>query len=170
MFYQRKHSDERANEIRVFSIEHTAGVSSKFDENSDHAKLCLTYYLIKRRSSSCALKEYHFFPLFLGNCFDNIISDVSYTATSTDPGHSPSDAVLDNDGGWCTSQNPPNEFLEVEFGHLYDVCGIVLQGFKNESVDSFTTKYMLSFSKVRPAWSYLQDISHSPEVNETLIK
>ncbi|KAL9952417.1 hypothetical protein ACROYT_G039667 [Oculina patagonica] len=99
--------------------------------------------------------------LVKGACFDNVISDVSYTATSTDPDHSPSDAVLDNNRAWCTSQSPPNEYLEVDLGHLYDVCGIVLQGFKNDTVDSFTTKYMLSFSKRRPAWSYYLDNSHS---------
>lgn len=109
-------------------------------------------------------------PLFLftGNCFDNIISDVTYEATSTDPGHSPSDAVLDNDRAWCTSQPPPNEYLEVYLGHLYDVCGIVIQGFKNDSVDFFTTNYSLSFSKRRPAWSFLLDNDKSPKVNKSI--
>jgi len=101
--------------------------------------------------------------LVKGNCFDNIISDVTYEATSTDPGHSPSDAVLDNDRAWCTSQPPPNEYLEVYLGHLYDVCGIVIQGFKNYSVDFFTTNYSLSFSKRRPAWSFLLDNDKSPK-------
>ena len=103
--------------------------------------------------------------LFTGDCFNNIIRGVTYDATSTDLGHSASDAVLDNDGAWCTSQLPPNEYLEVHLGHLYDVCGIVIQGFKNDSVDFFTTNYSLSFSKGKPAWSFLLDDSNSPKVN-----
>ena len=103
--------------------------------------------------------------LFSGNCFDNKIRVVKYGATSTDPGHSPSDAVLDNERAWCTSQPPPNEYLEVFLGHLYDVCGIVIQGFKNESVNFFTTNYSLSFSKGKPAWSFLLNNDNSPKVN-----
>ena len=106
---------------------------------------------------------------FTGNCFDNIISDVTYQATSTDPGHLPSDAVLDNDRAWCTSQNPPNEYLEVSLGHLYDVCGIVIQGFKKDSVDYFTTNYSLSFSKGKSAWSFLLKDGMSPKVNKSII-
>ena len=104
------------------------------------------------------------FFLTTGNCFDELIRDVTYTATSTDPGHSPSDAVLDNEGAWCTSQTPPNEYLEVDLGGLYDVCGVVLQGFKNDSLDSFTTKYKLSFSTGKPTWSFLLDDSDLPKV------
>ena len=108
--------------------------------------------------------------LFTGNCFDNLISGVTYKASSTDPGHSPSDAVLDNDGGaWCTSQNLPNEYLQVSLGHLYDVCGIAIQGFKNDSVDYFTTIYRLSFSKGKSAWFFLLDDDKSPKVNKSII-
>jgi len=109
-------------------------------------------------------------PLFLfsGNCFDNIIRDVKYQATSTDPGHSPSDAVLDNDRAWCTSQPPLDEYLEVSLGHLYDVCGIVIQGFQNDSVNFLTTNYSLSFSKGKPAWSFLLGNDNSIKVDKSI--
>ena len=106
--------------------------------------------------------------LFTGNCFDNIISDVTYEATSTDPGYSPSDAVLDNDRAWCTSQPPPNEYLEVYLGHLFDVCGIVIQGFTKDSGDFFTTNFSLSFSKGKPAWSFLLDDDKSQKVDKSI--
>ena len=105
---------------------------------------------------------------FAGDCFDNIIRDVTYEATSTDQGHSPSDAALDNEGAWCTSQLPPNEYLQVNLGNLYEVCGIVIRGFKNDSHDFFTTNYSLSFSKGRSAWSYLLDDNKSIKVNKSL--
>lgn len=102
--------------------------------------------------------------LVKGDCFNNIIRGVTYEATSTDHGHSPSDAALDNDRAWCTSQPLPNEYLEVHLGHLYDVCGIVIQGFKNDSVDFSTANYSLSFSKAKPAWSFLLDDNKSRKV------
>ena len=105
--------------------------------------------------------------LFTGDCFQNIIRDVTYEATSTDPGHSASDAALNNDGAWCTSQLPPDEYLEVHLGHLYEVCGIVIQGFKNDSDDFFTTNYSLSFSKGKPAWSFLLDDDKLAKVNKS---
>lgn len=105
---------------------------------------------------------------FAGECFDNIIRGVTYEATSTDPGHSPSDAALDNDGAWCTSQPPTNEYLELNLGNLYEVCGIVIRGFKNDSHDFFTTNYSLSFSKGRSAWSFLLDDNKSIKVNKSL--
>ena len=46
---------------------------------------------------------------------------------------------------WCPSQNRANEWLEVDLGAIYHVCGVATQG-KEHRTDEWTTKFKLGFS------------------------
>ena len=82
-----------------------------------------------------------------------MITNVTYTASSTKTNYPPSDAVIDNDGAWCTGEIPPNQYLDVNLGNLYDVCGVKIQGYADGTVNSYPSKYKLAFSSKENVWS-----------------
>lgn len=91
--------------------------------------------------------------LIIADCFENMITNVTYTASSTKTNYPPSDAVIDNDGAWCTDEIPPNQYLDVKLGNLYDVCGVKIQGYADGTVNSYPSKYKLAFSSKENVWS-----------------
>lgn len=108
--------------------------------------------------------------LVKADCFENMITNVTYTASSTKTNYPPSDAVIDNDGAWCTDEIPPNQYLDVNLGHLYDVCGVKIQGYADGTVNSYPSKYKLVFSSKENVWSVptQEFVTNSTDANDTI--
>ena len=83
-----------------------------------------------------------------GSCYD---STISFSDTlgdgSTDPSLPAVDAVLNNNNkAWCTTASPPDAYLQVDFGDLYAVCAVAVQGLFDGINDVYPTSFKLSFA------------------------
>ena len=80
-------------------------------------------------------------------------------ASSTYSGSNPSYARLHGDrgDGWC-SQYPddtPNDWLQIDFGKITEVCGVATQGDINGN--EWVTEFMLLFSSSGDSWEAYKD-------------
>ena len=101
-------------------------------------------------------------------CFDNavgvsspgIIPDSFLRASTTmlNGWFQPAYARLDDSrgGGWCArdADDTPNDWLQIDFGKIIEVCGVATQGNGYEWV----TEFKLSFSFMGDTWETYKDI------------
>ena len=60
--------------------------------------------------------------------------------------------------GWCpTNCSDENQWLQVDFGKTFRVCGVATQGDKNGT--RWTTVFTLSFSNDSSLWSHYENES-----------
>jgi len=81
-----------------------------------------------------------------------IIPDHSFSASSSRSGNDPSKARLDGASAWVPSANNDNsDYLEIDLGSVYFVCGVATQG--NPGVNEWTTQYKIKTSLNNRNWT-----------------
>ena len=94
----------------------------------------------------------YFFLIFLGCVLDpvgvsdsSVISDQRFSASSSLSGRSPSDGRLKGSNAWIpATNNDNNDFLQIDLGSVYFVCGVATQG--NPNNDHWTKTYKIKTS------------------------
>ena len=96
-------------------------------------------------------------PPSIGAAYGGRIPDVSFSATSYwHNSNLPKHGRLNAPHlGWAakTPNNMPNEYLQIDLGGMYWVCGVATQG--NRGVE-WTTKYKISLSLDNITWNIYQ--------------
>ena len=95
---------------------------------------------------------YFFICIFIGCVLDpvgvsdsSVISDQRISASSSLRGRSPSDGRLNGSNAWIpATNNDNNDFLQIDLGSLYFVCGVETQG--NPNNDYWTETYKIKTS------------------------
>lgn len=82
-------------------------------------------------------------------------------STSFSDSYLPSYARLHGDrgDGWCAlhADDTPNDWLQIDFGKIIEVCGIATQGDINGN--EWITEFLLSFSSSGDSWETYKDIN-----------
>ncbi|XP_048583976.1 uncharacterized protein LOC5501433 isoform X1 [Nematostella vectensis] len=118
----------------------------------------------------------HFLLLFLlflptgeSGCLDRPIGlqdagmfpNVRFTASSyyqTTSGNKPYRARLTSSQAWApTSETDPNDYLQVDLGSLYVICGLGTKGNRQTSKNEWTTEYKINTSLDGATWVSYKD-------------
>ena len=61
--------------------------------------------------------------------------------------------------GWCANTNGSDEYLQVDLGQLYEVCGVATQGGGPEydAIDAWVTAFELLYSQDGKDWKVYTD-------------
>ena len=102
-----------------------------------------------------------FFLIFLG-CDpvgvsnSSFISDQRFSASSSLSGRSPSDGRLNGSNAWIpATNNDNNDFLQIDLGSVYFVCGVATQG--NPNNDYWTKTYKIETSLDNDVWAFYSE-------------
>ena len=104
-----------------------------------------------------------FFSNFLGCVLDPVgvsnssfISDQRFSASSSLSGHSPSDGRLKGSNAWIpATNNDNNDFLQIDLGSVYFVCGVATQGYPSN--DHWTETYKIKTSLDNVVWTFYSE-------------
>ncbi len=107
-----------------------------------------------------------------GSCYDSVIdsSDTSGDSGTIDVDPA-SDSGLDGDGSsWCTGNDAPEAYLQVDFGEVKVVCAVAVQGEYTGSTKSITTSFKLSFatSEVSNEWTQYYEEGGNVRVSQVI--
>ena len=93
---------------------------------------------------------------------DGIIQDCQLTSSSEwNPNHSAINARLDRPhgngkaGAWCAKTNDVNQWIQVDFGEMKLVSGIVMQG--RTDYEQWVKKYKVQYSNDGISWQFVTD-------------
>ena len=117
---------------------------------------------------------YFFIFFFLGCVLDpvgvwdsSVISDQRFSASSSLSGRSPSDGRLKGSNAWIpATDNNNNDFLQIDLGSLYFVCGVATQG--NPNNDHWTNTYKIETSLDNVLWTFYSE-GESEKVHPVLL-
>ena len=83
---------------------------------------------------------------------DNMIPDSEMSASSEDPKHPASSGRL-KDSGWSPAKNDGYQYLQINLGSLYLVCGFKIQGcFNIKGGPAWVTRYRVQVSPEEDFW------------------
>ncbi|CAH3036503.1 unnamed protein product, partial [Porites lobata] len=100
-------------------------------------------------SSCCVLDP-------VGVSDSNVISDQRFSASSSLSGRSPSDGRLNGSNAWIpATNNNNNDFLQIDLGSVYFVCGVATQG--NPNNDHWTKTYKIKTSPDNVVWTFYSE-------------
>ena len=86
----------------------------------------------------------------------NFISDQRFSASSSLSGRSPSDGRLKGSNAWIpATNNDNNDFLQIDLGSLYFVCGVATQG--NPNGNDWTKTYKIKTSLDNVVWTFYSE-------------
>ena len=99
---------------------------------------------------ACALD-----PVSISSSFT--IPDQRFLASSSRSGSNPSDGRLKGSSAWIPGSNSnSNDYLQIELGSVYFVCGVATQG--NPNADDWTKTYKIATSLDNVNWKmYAED-------------
>ena len=107
----------------------------------------------------CVLFLYFFLGCVLdpvGVSNSNFISDQRFSASSSRSGRSPSDGRLKGSNAWIpATDSNNNDFLQIDLGSLYFVCGVATQG--NPNNDHWTNTYKIETSLDNVLWTFYSE-------------
>ena len=106
---------------------------------------------------------YLFLHIFLGCACDpvgvsdsSVISDQRFSALSYHSGYSPSDGRLKGSNAWIPATNNNNrDFLQIDLGSLYFVCGVATQG--RAAQVQWTKTYKIETSLDNVVWAFYSE-------------
>ena len=106
---------------------------------------------------------YFFFLIFLGCVLgpvgvsdSSVISDQRFSASSSLSGRSPSDGRLKGSNAWIpATNNDNNDFLQIDLGSVYFVCGVATQG--NPNGNDWTKTYKIETSLDNVVWTFYSE-------------
>ena len=82
----------------------------------------------------------------------SVISNQRFSALSSLSGRSPSDGRLKGSNAWIPgTNNDNNDFLQIDLGSLYFVCGVATQG--NPNGNDWTKTYKIKTSLDNVLWT-----------------
>ena len=85
-----------------------------------------------------------------------VISDQRFSASSSVSERSPSDGRLEGSNAWIPGTNSDiNDFLQIDLGSLYFVCGVATQG--NPNNDHWTKTYKIETSLDNVEWTFYSE-------------
>ena len=85
-----------------------------------------------------------------------VISDQRFSASSSVSDRSPSDGRLEGSNAWIPGTNSDiNDFLQIDLGSLYFVCGVATQGNPND--DYWTETYKIKTSLDNVLWTFYSE-------------
>ena len=88
----------------------------------------------------------------------NVISNQRFSASSTLSGRSPSDGRLKGTNAWIpATNNDNNDFLQIDLGSLYFVCGVATQGYPTIGHDHWTKTYKIKTSLDNVVWTFYSE-------------
>ena len=104
-----------------------------------------------------------FLFLHLGCAFDpvgvsnsSVISDQRFSALSYYSGYSPSNGRLKGSNAWIPARNNNNsDFLQIDLGSLYFVCGVATQG--SAAGPQWTKTYKIETSLDNDVWAFYSE-------------
>ena len=97
----------------------------------------------------------------------NVISNQRFSASSTLSGRSPYDGRLKGTNAWIpTTNNNNNDFLQIDLGSLYFVCGVATQG--NPADNHWTKTYKIKTS-LDNVWGTFYSEGGSEKVHPLLL-
>ena len=104
-----------------------------------------------------------FIFFFLGCVLDpvgvsdsSVISDQRFSASSSLSGRSPSDGRLNGSNAWIpATNNDNNDFLQIDLGSVYFVCGVATQG--NPANNHWTKTYKIKTSLDNVVWTFYSE-------------
>ena len=86
----------------------------------------------------------------------SVISDQRFSASSSLSGRSPSDGRLNGSNAWIpATNNDNNDFLQIDLGSLYFVCGVATQGNPNNYY--WTKTYKIETSLDNVVWTFYSE-------------
>ena len=86
----------------------------------------------------------------------SVISNQRFSASSSLSGRSPSDGRLKGSNAWIpATNNDNNDFLQIDLGSLYFVCGVATQG--NPNNDHWTNTYKIETSLDNVLWTFYSE-------------
>ena len=106
---------------------------------------------------------YLFLHIFLGCACDpvgvsnsSVISDQRLSASSYFPGYSPSHGRLEGPNAWIPATNHDrSDFLQIDLGSLYFVCGVATQG--RAAQVQWTKTYKIETSLDNVVWTFYSE-------------
>ena len=85
-----------------------------------------------------------------------IIFNQRFSASSSRSGRNSSDGRLEGSNAWIPASNSNNnDFLQVDLGSLYFVCGVATQG--NPTNDYWTKTYKIKTSLDNVVWKFYSE-------------
>jgi len=86
----------------------------------------------------------------------SVIPDQKFSASSYLGGHGPPDGRLEGSNAWIpATNNDNNDFLQIDLGSLYFVCGVATQG--NPTNDYWTKTYKIKTSLDNDVWAFYSE-------------
>ena len=85
----------------------------------------------------------------------SVISNQKFSASSSLSGRSPSDGRLKGSNAWIPATDNNNDFLQIDLGSLYFVCGVATQG--NPNGTDWTKTYKIKTSLDNVAWKFYSE-------------
>ena len=86
----------------------------------------------------------------------SVIFDQRFSASSSLSGRRPSDGRLKGSNAWIpATNNDNNDFLQIDLGSLYFVCGVATQG--NPTNDYWTKTYKIETSLDNDVWAFYSE-------------
>ena len=86
----------------------------------------------------------------------SVISDQRFSASSSIGWHSPSDGRLEGSNAWIPLANDEsNDFLQIDLGSLYFICGVATQG--NPDYNYWTKTYKIKTSLDNVVWTFYSE-------------
>lgn len=91
----------------------------------------------------------------------SVIPDNHITASSQRGAHyQPSYGRLGStsNDGWCAKNaDRSDDWLQVDLGNTFEVCGIASQGNRNRDIDEWVTAFKISYSLYGSRWELYKD-------------
>ena len=86
----------------------------------------------------------------------SVISNQRFSDSSSLSGRNPSDGRLKGTNAWIpATNNDNNDFLQIDLGSLYFVCGVATQG--NPNNDQWTKTYKIKTSLDNDVWTFYSE-------------
>ena len=105
----------------------------------------------------------------VGIADSSVIRNQRFSASSTRSGTNPYDGRLRGSNRWMpSSNNDASDFLQIDLGAVYFVCGVATQG--NPNADDWTKTYKIGTSLNNVNWTiYVDDNVEKVTANCVLI-
>ena len=106
----------------------------------------------------------------MGVSNSSIILDQRFSASSNRSGRNPYNGRLTGSNAWLPSSNSDaSDFLQIDLGSVYFVCGVATQG--NPSADDWTQTYKIETSLNNVNWTiYVENHIEKVTASCTLVE
>ncbi|KAL9978251.1 hypothetical protein ACROYT_G015748 [Oculina patagonica] len=124
----------------------------------------IRFHPTKRYKWNCLRVEVYGTDTRISTCFSHAVGvassskipDKQMTASTYYSGYKPANGRLNKAGSWCTkTPSRTDEWLQVDLGQIFEVCGVGTQGTKY--YDEWVMAFKLSYSQDGKYWTTYKD-------------